>query len=325
MDIIKKHYEETLFISKTFNHYFSKLKLGFLDIETTGLNSSINKVFLIGILTVHENQLVATQFFADSKEEEKDILEQASLLLSSLDLVITYNGSTFDIPFLNKRFTFYGMDFQVPRYTSFDLYKIIRKYGYNLFPDYKLKTIENYLGIERKDTISGKEGILLYQEYLKSGNPTYRKNLLLHNLEDVYHLTKILVLINKYDIHKILFENNRYVDKGIIITESKISGASLRIIGYSDQLQKDYYDYQAAYTFNFDLKTRTFNLTLPLYEEEGFYYLDPSEFSIPYTIKNPSSPLPTHFLWIGKKEELNYLELNEFIGKLISTLLKCFS
>ncbi|MFA5527851.1 MAG: ribonuclease H-like domain-containing protein [Peptostreptococcales bacterium] len=321
MDIIKKHYIETLFISNIFNHYFGNLNLGFLDIETTGLNSSFNKVFLIGILTVHENEFIETQFFADSKEEEKRILKEAALFLSDIDLLITYNGSTFDIPFLNKRFDYYGIEYRIPRHISFDLYQIIRKYGYNLFPDYKLKTIENYLGIERKDTLSGKECILLYQEYLKSANPAYKKNILLHNREDVYNLTKILPLLNKYDLHKILFENNRYVDRGIVITESKISGASLRTLGYANQPEKDYYDFQAAYTFNFDVKTKTFHLTLPLYEDKGLYYLDPSEFPISYSIKNPPPLLHQKFLWLGRKEELNYLELNAFLAELIKQCL----
>ena len=43
------------------------------------------------------------QFFAETRGEEEEALEGYLDVLSRLDLVVTYNGRHFDLPFLEKR------------------------------------------------------------------------------------------------------------------------------------------------------------------------------------------------------------------------------
>ena len=67
-----------------------------------------------------------------------------------------------------------------------DILKIIKPFKEKLsLPDFKLKTIEKYLGIYREDTISGKESVQLYNEYVSSNCNKLKDKILLHNYEDI--------------------------------------------------------------------------------------------------------------------------------------------
>ena len=59
--------------------YFSGMNAAVIDIETTGLSSSRDMIFLIGILSRDRDGLKVTQFLASDYEDE------ASVLLSFFD------------------------------------------------------------------------------------------------------------------------------------------------------------------------------------------------------------------------------------------------
>lgn len=167
------------------------------DIETTGLNHNYCKVILIGILFNQDNKTVIKQFFISNPENEKD------LLLSFIDNIkyykkhITFNGLTFDIPFLNSRFKKHNIDFSLSKNDDMDILKLIRPFKEKLsLSDCKLKTIEKYLGIHREDTISGKESVELYNKYVSEKDLDLKQKILLHNYEDIYYLGKMFKIKN---------------------------------------------------------------------------------------------------------------------------------
>ena len=101
MKHLTKTYNETLYSSALFDFYFKGLKIGILDIETTGLNPSKNKFILGGLYDCASNTM--HQCFAESRNEENSALICFLHELSKLDMVITYNGKHFDLPFIEKR------------------------------------------------------------------------------------------------------------------------------------------------------------------------------------------------------------------------------
>lgn len=65
MEVITKTIDNLIDIPK--NHFV-------FDIETTGLSPKYCKVILIGVLYNLNNKTIIKQYFAESEEEEKDLL-----------------------------------------------------------------------------------------------------------------------------------------------------------------------------------------------------------------------------------------------------------
>ena len=75
----------------------------FFDIETTGFSPAHTSLYLIGCAYHIEQMLCIKQFFAETPEEEKEVLKQFLLLLDGFDTIITFNGIGFDIPYLKAK------------------------------------------------------------------------------------------------------------------------------------------------------------------------------------------------------------------------------
>ena len=162
------------------------------DIETTGLNSNYCKVILIGILYNENNKTIIKQFFSNTEDDEKELLLSFINEIQNYKIHITFNGLTFDIPFLNSRLKKHSIDFSLSKDNDIDILKLIRPFKEKLsLYDCKLKTVEKYLGIYREDTISGKESVDLYKKYLFNQENDLKNKILLHNYEDIYYLGKI--------------------------------------------------------------------------------------------------------------------------------------
>ena len=162
------------------------------DIETTGLNSNYCKVILIGILYNENNKTIIKQFFSNTEDDEKELLLSFINEIQNYKNHITFNGLTFDIPFLNSRLKKHSIDFSLSKDNDIDILKLIRPFKEKLsLYDCKLKTVEKYLGIYREDTISGKESVDLYKKYLFNQENDLKNKILLHNYEDIYYLGKI--------------------------------------------------------------------------------------------------------------------------------------
>lgn len=322
MEIIKKIYKETFSLSKLFSEYFKGLSCAFFDIETTGINANKNKVILIGIMVVDNQQMEVHQIFADTKKEEKKLLEHTLSLLEDIDILFNYNATAFDIPFLNKRFSINQVNYQIPRYKSFDLYKIIKKYGYSVLPNYKLKTVEQHMGIERTDELSGKECVENYSLFERNKDIELKKQILLHNLEDIYYLSKIFPLLNKYDIHKIMFETNRYINKDMVITKSKIKKHELVVQGFAHNLHQDCTVYGNAFTFIHESNSKQFTLNIQLYKRENVFFISLSDFDFPYSKKVPDAYIPDDLIIIKQDADVNHVEVNAFVNVLICNLVQ---
>ena len=96
-----------------------------LDIETTGLDFKIDKLVLLGLVKRCQNKTYIYQYFAEDDSEEVELLKIFSREIKDKRL-ITFNGDTFDIPFLNSRLIANRLMPVFPD-SSLDIYKIIKK------------------------------------------------------------------------------------------------------------------------------------------------------------------------------------------------------
>jgi len=156
-----------------YNKYFNNKEICFVDIETTGLSSNYNSIYLIGILYYNKSKMLWTlvQLFAQKLNEESIILEEFIKIIKGFDSIITYNGDTFDIPFINKRLEKCKLDHIISKQQSFDMYRVVKDNRFYLnLENLKLKTLEKSIGIHRDDIYSGKECIQFYKEYVNTNN-----------------------------------------------------------------------------------------------------------------------------------------------------------
>lgn len=212
---IKEHRKKIIIPKKIFNNYDMK-KVVFFDIETTGFDKIKNNIILISLgFFMDKNTFFIKQYFAESIEEEKDILYAFKRDSKNFKIWCSYNGKAFDEPFIRRKMEVSNIKFNPPK-KHIDLYRIIRPYYKELgMEGCGLKSVEKFLEIDRDDTIDGGKSVEFYFEFLSSRNLDTRDKIMLHNFEDVLNLPKIFKVI--YDI-----ECNSNLKREDCITENQL-------------------------------------------------------------------------------------------------------
>lgn len=173
----------------------------FLDIETTGLSAANAQLYLIGCAFFKEGNWQIRQWFAQSSEEEPELLKSFFSFAEPYSYLIHYNGNSFDLPFLRKKLLQYDLPYNFNAFEGIDIYKRIQPYrSFLRLPNCKQKTIETFLGIKREDTYSGGELISVYNDYLTSHDYNLYHILLLHNADDMKGMLEILPILSYYDL-----------------------------------------------------------------------------------------------------------------------------
>lgn len=169
----------------------------FVDIETSGLSAEKNHIYCIGCSYLTNDQLAVRLLFAETENEESLILQKFVDLCSGFHQLITFNGTTFDLPFLRHRLNHFQIVSPLEALSHTDLYREIRHLK-KLLPlnSYKQKSIELFLGISRENQYTGKELIKLYKSYVKVPEEELLQLLLLHNKEDVLGMYNLLEMLS---------------------------------------------------------------------------------------------------------------------------------
>lgn len=173
---------------------YSRDSFCIFDIETTGLSPKVSSVYLIGALWYDSDakQFCSRQWFADDYTSEKAILSDFHSFLQDFSILVHYNGSGFDLPYIEKKSMELGLISPFDTIQNLDIYREIRSLKPILnIPNLKLFTVEKLTGFMRKDNLSGKDCITVYSRYMQNKffrNPeqqTDLQKLLLHNQEDL--------------------------------------------------------------------------------------------------------------------------------------------
>ena len=149
-------------------------KLVYLDIETTGMN---------------EMAEVTTIALYDGKEVFYYIngtnLDQFIEDIYTFDVIVSYNGKSFDVPFL-ERFFRIRLD-----HAQIDLRHVLAKLGIKG----GLKGCERQLGLNRGslDGVNGYFAVVLWRYYQNSGDEKALETLLAYNIEDTVNLERLAV------------------------------------------------------------------------------------------------------------------------------------
>jgi hypothetical protein len=160
----------------------------YLDIETTGLSWLDAYITVIGIYLVGDSHSRLVQLVG--QEVTGDNLLQ---VLKGADTLYTYNGSRFDLPFINASL---GIDLAAKfahRDLMYDCWRCNLKGGF--------KSVEVQLGIPRQlQGIGGWEAVMLWHRYQHYCDQDALALLLQYNKEDVMNLKILRERLSRYQV-----------------------------------------------------------------------------------------------------------------------------
>ncbi len=167
----------------------------FMDIETLGLKEV--PLILIGVAETSGDGLTIKQYLLRDLKEEKAVLEGFISHQNDDKIYVTFNGRSFDVPFIRSRIRYHGLNNKINS-QHLDLLHYSRRQWKNELPDCKLQTLEKHLfGVERSGDVPSSRVPEFYLTYRETGNIGPLVPIIEHNREDVITLARILSLLNK--------------------------------------------------------------------------------------------------------------------------------
>ncbi|MBC8588543.1 ribonuclease H-like domain-containing protein [Paratissierella segnis] len=317
-------FEDKFRIDMDLRKFFNNQNVCFIDIETTGLSSKYCSIYLIGLMyyNYQEKMWHLIQLFAETLDEEKNILLNFIDYMSGFDKIITFNGDTFDIPFINNRLNAFNIDYEIAAENSFDLYKYVRENkSYLNLENLKLKTLEKRLGIYREDLYSGKDCIKFYKDYIKTNNYELRDIILKHNYDDLYYLVFILQILDIIDDIKSVKFNLSDTTICMKIKNIILSGDFFIITGsFEGNFSIQYYGNNYNIILNQD---KTFEISLEynvglVTKDKKAFYIDKRKLALLKDIEDCTNyQISNNILLLQVDKEFCIDNIKEIIKKLI--------
>ena len=164
----------------------------FLDLETTGLHGSI--LFLAGFMTPVAGDFVLRQLFARDYSEEKALLHEAKRALESCDMLVSFNGKSYDIPFMKERAAYHRLDLScVNGKPHLDLLHWSRRKWKGSVTDCRLKTLEWEICRQRRwGDVPGDQIPGIYHRYVRTGDPYQLVPVFHHNVLDLVTMVELM-------------------------------------------------------------------------------------------------------------------------------------
>ena len=189
----------------------------YLDIESTGLSASAQ----ITTIALYNGRDI--KYFVQGKNLDAFLDE-----VQRYKVLITYNGRSFDIPFIESYF-----NVNLP-HAQIDLRYILKHLGFKG----GLKKCEIALGIDRAELegVDGYFAVILWNEYKRNKNEKALDTLLAYNIEDVLNLETLIIKAYNLNIARTGF----FIDQKIPVPQKPKNPfkADLKTI---DTLRRRYY------------------------------------------------------------------------------------
>jgi uncharacterized protein YprB with RNaseH-like and TPR domain len=174
---------------------FNPAGIRFMDLETLGIFG--RPVILFGLGCLGPDGFTIHQFLLRDIEEEPAALCTMHHLLKGATVLVTYNGKSFDWPYLIERCAYYGLD-PLPDLPHIDLLHYSRRFWKASVPDCRLSSIERkFLGIVRDVDIPGMLVPEWYIHYQQTGNCGPLVPIVRHNRQDIASLVHLLALLRR--------------------------------------------------------------------------------------------------------------------------------
>ena len=172
-------------------------KWAFLDTETTGLAGGAGTyAFLIGVGSIEPEGFRLRQFFMRDFGEEASQLSRLAEYLARFDVLITYNGKSYDQPLLETRFRMVRARPPCVRMEHLDLLFGARRLWKLRLESCRLVDLENrILGFEREGDLPGEMIPYVYFEYLRTQQAFRVVPIFHHNAIDILSLACLTAIV----------------------------------------------------------------------------------------------------------------------------------
>lgn len=172
-------------------------RLGFLDLETTGLSGGTGTYFfLAGLGTFTDAGFRVRQYFLADLRHEPAMLSVLARDLRQLDALVTYNGRCFDLPCIDTRMLLAREASPIGDLMNVDLlYAVRRLYRHRLSNCRLAEAEERLLGVERAGDLPGWMAPSLYFDYLRAGRIAPLRGVIRHNSDDILSTAALLAHI----------------------------------------------------------------------------------------------------------------------------------
>lgn len=172
-------------------------KWAFLDTETTGLAGAAGTyAFLIGVGAITPQGFRIRQFFMREFAEETSQLVALAEYLAQFDVLITYNGKTYDQPLLENRYRMVRARPPFAALNHLDLLFGARRLWKLRFDSCRLVDLENQiLGVEREGDLPGELIPYVYFEYLRTQEAFRLAPIFHHNAIDILTLACLTAIV----------------------------------------------------------------------------------------------------------------------------------
>lgn len=179
----------------------------FFDIETTGLSGGAGTLaFLAGCGWFDASGFRVRQFFLAGPSGEHELLQALGDVLSSASLLVTFNGRTFDVPFMETRWAFHRTPNPTDDLLHFDMLPPARR----LWSRRDAREVGEHtegsdergcslgalertvLGLGRVGDVPGFEIPARYFHFLRTGNAESVRGVLEHNRTDIVSLAALM-------------------------------------------------------------------------------------------------------------------------------------
>lgn len=169
-------------------------RVTYIDLETAGLTSA-SCVFLVGLMRYDGRDLRITQYLARDYAEEAPMLAAVMDALGGAEAVISFNGKSFDLPYLLDRSAVHGVPARVPR-MHVDLLHVARREWREALPNCRLQTLEYYIcGRSRYADVPSAQVPEYYHNFVATGDAAYLADILRHNVLDLVTMAEIALFL----------------------------------------------------------------------------------------------------------------------------------
>jgi uncharacterized protein len=174
----------------------------FIDLETTGLSGGAGTLaFLVGCGYFDLGAFQVRQFLLTSHAAERALLTVVAEFFEGADLIVTYNGKTFDVPVMETRWMFHRLRMPLGEVPHFDMLHPARRLwrsragvgGDVEESGCRLSTLEHTLfDVRRVGDVPGLEIPGRFFRFLRSGDPRPLEPVLEHNRLDLVSLAAVM-------------------------------------------------------------------------------------------------------------------------------------
>lgn len=160
------------------------MRIGFFDIEASNLSANYGMLLTACIKPLGENHITKIVKQTSTKED-KLAVKQTIKALNEYDMIVTWYGVRYDVPFIKTRALLKKLPHSIdPRIRHLDLWDACRKYL--KFTSNRLDTVSTDLGFADKTRISGD----IWTKAVQGDKPAIAY-VLHHNIKDVQVLEKV--------------------------------------------------------------------------------------------------------------------------------------